>query len=153
MADALQPIPPVALRLRLIPRWSTVPGAGDKVQYAATIFPWPDTAGLASLSSGDGTVRESASVEINLLIRIFTTRVATTEQEDRIACSVAIEPLPGSTSGTSPPATVEEPGACHRFDAPDVQAVAQSVREAPPAERRDRLLDLLRVLQPRERHA
>lgn len=153
VADAFQPIPPVALRLRLIPRLSSVPGGGDKVQYAATIFPWPDAAGPVYPSSGDGTVRGSASGEINVLIRIFTTRVATTAQEDRIACSVAIEPLSGSTSGTSPVATLEQPGALQRGGDLEVQAVAQTVREAPPAERYDRLLDLLRALQPGDRHA
>jgi hypothetical protein len=126
---------------------------GVKVQYAATIFPWLDATGAEKPASGDRTVRDSVSGEINLLIRIFTTHVATTALEDSIACSVTIEPLPAATARTSPPETVEQQDSLHRFGAPGLQAVVQAVREATPAERHDRLLDLLRALQPGVRHA
>jgi hypothetical protein len=152
-ATTFHPIPPAVLRLRLVPQMSAAPEGGVRVQYAATLLPWLDASGSADPASGDGTSPDPVPGEINLLIRIFTTQVASAALGDNIACSVAIEPLPASIAETSPPATVEQSGPLHPFGGPGVQSAAIAVREAPPTERYGRLLDLLHALQPGVRYA
>ena len=145
-----QALPDVFLALTLVPCARYENGQLDAISYAVWVNPLPPGADPANLPPPQGAVFPGQPLTpLHAVIQVSTLRLEDVDGVPQIGLSASLRQS-CNISAPAPPESAGRPegspyGHDHRSE--QVQAGVAAVREAPPGEKYDRLIDLLEVLR------
>jgi len=121
--------------VRLLPQAHWDEAGALKLTYAASLHPWPPQ------PAEPGT--------LSFLLRVTPRAALARDGQLKVSYAASIQPAPGSGADLPPPVLGATPTAASgpSVDSPEATRAAAAVRAAPPADRYQRLMELIEVLQ------